>query len=80
MGAALSNNVVMSVLEEVLSSAVMNAKSVPVAAASRMCSPVTGPCIPVSKDEEWVEDMLMTIQSSCDAYSKSNCLPTSRWT
>ena len=49
-------------LEEVLSSAVMNAKSVPVAAASRMCSPVTGPCMPVSKDEEWVEDMLMTIE------------------
>ena len=62
VGAALSNNIVVSVLEEVLSSAVMSAKSVPVAAASRMCSTVTGPPIPVSKDEEWVEDMLMTIE------------------
>ena len=60
--AALSNNIVVSVLDEVLSSAVMSAKSVPVAAASRMCSTVTGPPIPVSKDEEWVEDMLMTIE------------------
>ena len=62
VGAALSNNVVVSVLEEVLSSAVMSAKPASVAVASRMCSPVTGPCIPVSEDEEWVEDMLMTIE------------------
>ena len=39
--------------------AVDNAKQpAPVADATKFTSPVTGPCIPVSKDEEWVDNMV----------------------
>ena len=48
VGAALSNNVVMAILYEVMSSAVTSAK--PALAADAI------------KDKEWVEDMLTTIE------------------
>ena len=51
VGAALSNNVVVSILEEVLSSAVMIAKPVQAMTTVVPSSPVTGPCIPVPKEE-----------------------------
>ena len=57
MGAALGNNIVVSVLEEVLSSALTSAKSVPAVASATWSSPVTGPCVPVS-EEVWLEEMV----------------------
>ena len=70
VGAALSNSVADSVMDDLLESVVSssNAKqpvppgwAVPVVDVTKLTSPVTGPCIPASKDEEWVEDMLVTI-------------------
>ena len=62
VGAALSYDIVDEVVTHMLDYAVDNAKQpAPVADATKSTSPVTGPCIPVSKDEEWVEDMLVTI-------------------
>ena len=61
VGAALSNNIVMSVLGEVLSSVVTSAKSVPAVATVRWSSPITGPCTPVSEEEKWLRDMEVAI-------------------
>ena len=64
VGAALSYDIVDEVVTHMLDYAVDSAKQpAPVADATKLTSPVTGPCIPVSKDEEWVEDMLVTINT-----------------
>ena len=60
VGAALSSTIAASVLEEVLSSAVKTAECVP--KVVKWSSPITGPCMPVSEDEEWVEDMVNVIK------------------
>ena len=69
VGAALSNNIVMSVLGEVLSSAVTSAKYVPAVATVRWSSPITGPCTPVSEEEKWLEDMVVAINKLEAKYS-----------
>ena len=71
VGAALSNSIVDSLMDNLLESVVSssNAKqpvppgwAVPVVDVTKLSSPVTGPYIPVSEEQEWVEDMLATIE------------------
>ena len=73
VGAALGNSIVDSLMDNLLESVVSssNAKqpvppgwAVPVVdvTMTKLSSPVTGPYIPVSKEQEWVEDMLATIE------------------
>jgi len=71
VGAALSNSIVDSLMDNLLESVVSssNAKqpvppgwTVPVVDVTKLSSPVTGPYIPVSEEQEWVEDMLATIE------------------
>ena len=65
VGAAFNYSVIDSVMDNLLESVVSSSvakKPAPVVDATKWTSPVTGPCIPVSKEEEWVEDMLVTIE------------------
>ena len=59
--AALSYGIADSLVEDLLSAVVSVAKK-PVPVVVKWSSPVTGPCMPVSKDEEWVDNMLEVIE------------------
>ena len=54
-------NIVSSLLDEMLSSVVARAPPI-CKSPNKLASPVTGPCLPLSKEEEWVEDMLDNIE------------------
>ena len=59
--AALSYSIADSLVEDLLSAVVSVAKK-PVPVVVKGSSPVTGPFVPVSKDEEWVDTMLEVIE------------------
>ena len=59
VGAALSNSVADSLLDDLLESVIASSvdkKPAPVVNVIKFTSPVTGPCMPVSKEEIWLED------------------------
>ena len=61
--AAPSYDIVDEVVTYMLDFVVENAKQpAPVVDVTKLSSPVTGPCMPVSKDEEWVENMVKEIE------------------
>ena len=60
---ALSYDFVNEMVTHMLDFVVENAKQpAPVVDVTKLTSPVTGPNMPVSKDEEWVEDMANEIK------------------
>ena len=75
VGAALSYNIVDEVVNHVMETAVEIAKQpAPVMGVTKMAFPVTGPCMPVSEEEEWLEDMVDAIkrlEAKYDAKYKS---------
>ena len=79
VGAALSHNIVDEVVNHVLESVVKTAKQpAPVVDATKVvdvtkwASPVTGPCMPVSEEDEWLEDMVVEIERLEAKYGAKN--------
>jgi len=69
VGAAQSYSIVDGVVSQLLDSVVEVAKQpAPVVDVTKWASPVTGPCMPVSEDEEWVDNMVDVIARLEDKY------------
>ena len=58
VGAALSYDIMDGVIDQVVHSAMELAA---VAHVTKLASPVTGPCMPLSEEDEWIENMLDNI-------------------
>ena len=73
VGAALSYDIVDGVIDQVVHSAMELAA---VAHVTKLASPVTGPCMPLSEEDEWIDNMLDNItklEEKYGAMSKSVC-------
>ena len=69
VGAAQSYSIVDGVVSQLLDSVVEVAKQpAPVVDVTKWASPVTGPCMPASEDEEWVDNMVNVIAKLEDKY------------
>ena len=73
VGAALSYDIVDEVVTHMLDLVVENAKQpAPVVDVTKWASPVTGPCMPVSEEDEWLEDMVVEIERLEAKYGAKN--------
>ena len=73
VGAALRYDIMDSVIDQVMHSGVELAAA---AHVTKLASPVTGPCMPLSEEDEWIENMLDNITKLEEMYgamSKSVC-------
>ena len=65
VGAALSYDIVDGVIDQVVHSAMELAA---VAHVTKLASPVTGPCMPLSEEDEWIDNMLDNITKLEEKY------------
>ena len=73
VGAALSYDIVDEVVTHMLDLVVENAKQpAPVVDVTKLTSPLTGPCMPVSEEDEWLEDMVVEIERLEAKYGAKN--------
>ena len=71
--AAPSYDIVDEVVTYMLDFVVENAKQpAPVVDVTKLTSPLTGPCMPVSEEDEWLEDMVVEIERLEAKYGAKN--------